>query len=82
MRKGEKDTSFRVYGKFYPIHSNILKEEFEKNGIPVQISYTSTGLGAEISGSASVVNHKIMIRGCDFEKAKEIQKEMGIEEGG
>ncbi len=80
MEENKKDTSFRIYGNFYYTHSIILKEELKKRDIPVKVFYASTGLGPEIFGNASFADHKIMIRGCDFDKVRKIQEELGIED--
>ncbi len=79
MEESKKDYTFKDYGNFYSTHSDILKGELEKRNIPVKVSYSSTGLGPKIFGNVSFADHKIMVRGCDFEEVRKIQKKLGIE---
>ena len=72
-------TDFFNYGTFQAQEADILKQELEKNGIPVKMFYPGTNIGRDATGGAEFTAYTLMIRACDFKVAEEIRKNLAIE---
>lgn len=72
-------TDFFNYGTFQAQEADILKQELEKNGIPVKMLYPGTNIGRDAAAGAGFTAYKLLIRACDFTRAEEIRKNLTIE---
>jgi hypothetical protein len=79
MEKEKISTDFYNYGTFPAANAEILKGELEKSGVPVKIIYPGTNTGKDATAGAAFLAYQLMIRGCDFEVAEKIRKDLNIE---
>ena len=77
MRK--TSTDFLNYGTFQAQEADILKQELERNGIPVKMLYPGTNIGRDATAGAEFTAYTLMIRACDFEATEEVRGKLGIE---
>lgn len=72
-------TDFFNYGTFQAQEADILKQELEKNGIPVKMFYPGTNIGRDATAGAEFTAYTLMIRACDFKAAEEVRENLGIQ---
>jgi len=79
MNNKKEDTDFINFGTYKSQEADILKQELEKQGMPVKILYPGTNVGRETTGGAYFTAYQLMIRACDFQAAEELRKKFNIE---
>lgn len=75
----KENTDFVNFGTYLNYEADILKQEFEKNGIAVKTLYPGTPIGKESYGDTGWTSYTLLIRECDIEKANGIKEGIGIE---
>jgi hypothetical protein len=77
MEDKKENTNFVNFGTYKAEEADILKYELEKQEIPVKVLYPGTEIGREAT-ARTYPAYKLMIRVCDFEKAKEVIEKFNI----
>lgn len=78
MENKKENTDFANFGTYRAEEADILKHELEKRGVPVKVIYPGTEVGREATAKAYFPGYKLMIRACDFQKAKELRRKFNI----
>lgn len=65
-------------GSYRAEEADIIKHEFEKQGIPTKMFYPGTNIGRELTANAIWTAYTLKIRYKDIDKAKEICKRFNI----
>ena len=75
----KKNTNFINLGTYRAEEAAILKQELEKQGVPVKSLYSGTGIGGDAYAEAYFSSRQLMIRACDFQFVERLKKKLNIE---